>query len=162
MSTLTAPKRVQITRRRDEDGKSWRDRHPDAVIVDRRSKFGNPFAVGTDMALARVPALDGSAWEYEDRISADGMRHDFFHPGGKVTAHTVRYMTLAECVELYGKALTAPTQNLHLWDPKTCTWVTAETARAELAGKDLACWCHVGNLCHADVLLRVANAGESR
>lgn len=30
--------------------------------------------------------------------------------------------------------------------------------RAELAGKDLACWCdHTGH-CHADVLLHVANA----
>jgi hypothetical protein len=30
--------------------------------------------------------------------------------------------------------------------------------RAELAGKSLACWCKVGQSCHADVLLRWANA----
>ena len=30
-------------------------------------------------------------------------------------------------------------------------------ARAELAGKDLACWCPVGSACHADVLLEFAN-----
>lgn len=27
----------------------------------------------------------------------------------------------------------------------------------ELRGKDLACWCKEGELCHADVLLRLAN-----
>lgn len=29
--------------------------------------------------------------------------------------------------------------------------------RQELAGKDLACWCKVGEPCHADVLLQIAN-----
>jgi hypothetical protein len=28
----------------------------------------------------------------------------------------------------------------------------------ELKGKDLACWCKVGELCHADVLLELANS----
>ena len=27
----------------------------------------------------------------------------------------------------------------------------------ELRGKDLACWCGLGDLCHADVLLELAN-----
>jgi hypothetical protein len=30
--------------------------------------------------------------------------------------------------------------------------------RAELRGKNLACWCKPGSPCHADVLLRIANA----
>ena len=30
--------------------------------------------------------------------------------------------------------------------------------RAELAGKDLACWCSLDQPCHADVLLELANA----
>ncbi len=33
-----------------------------------------------------------------------------------------------------------------------------ELARAQLAGHDLACWCRLDDLCHADVLLRLANA----
>jgi hypothetical protein len=28
----------------------------------------------------------------------------------------------------------------------------------ELAGRDLGCWCHLGQTCHADVLLQVANS----
>ncbi|MEU7771248.1 DUF4326 domain-containing protein [Micromonospora taraxaci] len=34
----------------------------------------------------------------------------------------------------------------------------AERARAELAGRDLACWCPLDQPCHADVLLELANA----
>jgi hypothetical protein len=33
--------------------------------------------------------------------------------------------------------------------------------RAELAGKDLACWCKLSDPCHADVLLELANGGRS-
>ena len=29
--------------------------------------------------------------------------------------------------------------------------------RDELRGKNLACWCPIGEPCHADVLLRIAN-----
>ena len=35
------PKRIQMSRQ-----VPWRRDHPDAVIVDRRTKWGNPFAVG--------------------------------------------------------------------------------------------------------------------
>lgn len=31
------------------------------------------------------------------------------------------------------------------------------SARAELAGKNLACWCPLDQPCHADVLLELAN-----
>lgn len=34
----------------------------------------------------------------------------------------------------------------------------AASARAELAGRDLACWCPLDQPCHADVLLEIANS----
>lgn len=34
------------------------------------------------------------------------------------------------------------------------------TIQAELKGKNLACWCAEGTPCHADVLLRLANAED--
>lgn len=34
-----------------------------------------------------------------------------------------------------------------------------DAARAELAGRDLACWCNPGDPCHADVLLESILAG---
>lgn len=36
-----------------------------------------------------------------------------------------------------------------------------EAARRELAGRDLMCWCPVGDPCHADVLLRLTAEEES-
>lgn len=36
--------------------------------------------------------------------------------------------------------------------------VNAADARCELRGHDLACWCSLDGPCHADVLLKVANA----
>jgi hypothetical protein len=39
---------------------------------------------------------------------------------------------------------------------------SVEEIRAELAGKDLACWCPLDRPCHADVLLEVANATVER
>lgn len=35
-------------------------------------------------------------------------------------------------------------------------WI--QDARAELRGKDLACWCPLDQPCHADVLLEIANS----
>lgn len=32
--------------------------------------------------------------------------------------------------------------------------------RNELAGKHLACWCPLGQPCHADTLLKIANEGD--
>lgn len=34
---------------------------------------------------------------------------------------------------------------------------TSAEIRSELAGKNLACWCPLGQPCHADVLLEIAN-----
>jgi len=30
-------------------------------------------------------------------------------------------------------------------------------AQSELRGRNLACWCRIGETCHADVLLKIAN-----
>lgn len=108
-------KRVQMTRAR-----KWRDRHPEAVIVDRRSKWGNQFKAGE----GAVPDAATAAQMFERDLSE--------------------------------------------------TWRAA--ARADLRGRNLACWCklcdrHKDGLplgetcpdcapCHADVLLRVANEGD--
>jgi hypothetical protein len=37
---------------------------------------------------------------------------------------------------------------------------STETIQATLGGKNLACWCKPDDACHADVLLRVANASH--
>jgi hypothetical protein len=52
--------------------------------------------------------------------------------------------TAQECVNLY-RALVSK---------------NASVVRAELRGRDLACWCPLGSPCHVDVLLELANQPE--
>lgn len=55
--------------------------------------------------------------------------------------------TLDEAVDLYRRLM---------WpDSHHRAWV-----RENLRGKDLICWCSLGQPCHADFLLEVANAEE--
>lgn len=137
-----SPKRIQRQR-----SAGWRIPEG-AVYVGRPSRYGNPYVVGE--ALARVPALDGSEWEPEDRISAPGYHHPYMHADGHYTRHVSRLQTRAECVESF---------RLHLakWGKiMTGHGATIAQIRDELAGKDLICWCPLDQPCHADVLLEIA------
>lgn len=89
------PKRIQMTRQRP-----WRADYPDAVIVARPSKWGNPFRIRKDRDAARAVAMFRELLESDQR---------------------------------------------------------ARARVAELAGRDLACWCRLDQACHADVLLEIAN-----
>lgn len=158
---------------------------PGAVYVGRPTKWGNPFGYRQPSGLARFPGVDdpSAEWEYEGRISADGMRHDYHHADGRVSVCHVRHMTRAEIVETFRLALLEQdTPAMRMAFPSgrgkwLGRWVgkhphqrreytTADDVRRELAGKDLACWCPLvdasGNRvpCHADVLLAVANGWE--
>ena len=135
-----------------------------AIYVGRGSKWGNPFGpLKTHRALARVPAVHhpGKPWEYEGRISAAGMRHDYHHPGStwespKVTVCHIRYMTAAEVVECFRALLHGDGR----W-PINFTHAGGYYPHIKdvhsLAGHDLACWCPLDQPCHADVLLELAN-----
>jgi Domain of unknown function (DUF4326) len=147
------PERIQLSR-----AKGWR-KPPGAVVVSRPSRWGNPFGYRKDTALCRYPAaLSDGDWEYEGRISADGMQHDYHHPDGRITVCHVRYMTRAEIVECYRHLLLrdlTPAMRMTLGGWRLP--FTIEDVRRELAGRDLACWCPPGP-CHADVLLELSNA----
>lgn len=45
--------------------------------------------------------------------------------------------------------------------PVTWTYPSLDEIRAELRGKNLACWCPLDQPCHADVLLELANDGAA-
>lgn len=87
------PVRIQLKR-----SKGWK-MPPDTVKVDRSTKWGNPYRIGTCLIPDAKAAVDAFA------------------------------------------------ANLPLGD-----------FAQELRGKNLACWCRLEQPCHADVLLRVANA----
>lgn len=42
-------------------------------------------------------------------------------------------------------------------DPEMCEIANYPQDFSELRGKDLACWCEIGEPCHADVLIERAN-----
>jgi hypothetical protein len=62
----------------------------------------------------------------------------------------------AAAVAAYREALAAGT----LPGMAGCLPVTVAAIRAGLAGRDVACWCGPGEVCHGDVILRVAAGGE--
>ena len=150
------PKRIQRKRT-----KGWR--MPEGTIyVGRGSAWGNPFALKSPSGLARVPAVDhpGEPWEYEGRISANGMRHDYFHPDGRVIHCDVRWMTPAESVECYRALIYGDGRWPLDWRHNGNHYPHIKDVGL-LAGHDLACWCPLDGPCHADVLLELAN-GASR
>jgi hypothetical protein len=158
MTVKTGPVRIQKRRVAGWKG----DRDP--VYVGRPGVFGNPYGHRTREALARVPAADlVTAWELEARCSGDGVEHDMVWPSGMVTKHTIRYMTRAEIVETYRSALLLPRpggMSIVHRRGRDVTVVDVALARRVLAGRDLSCWCEVGQPCHGDVLLWAANAPE--
>lgn len=118
------PKRIQMSRRHP-----WRAANPDAVIVARPSKWGNPFKVVRD---------DDDNWD----VRYDGITFDY--ASSKEDA-------LELAVEIFALEI-APTASIDGIDYPF--YVDIER---ELAGKDLACWCPLDQPCHADVLLELAN-----
>lgn len=144
-----SPKRIQ--RRRTA---GWR--MPEgAVYVGRATKWGNPFTVGK--TLIRVPGVDAE-WEYEGRLHATADQREFYCTGTDDVGmpvgfwHDVRLATREQCVELFRlRALGLDVDNVGWGEPRPAV------VRAELAGRDLACWCPLDQPCHADVLLAIAN-----
>jgi len=92
--------RIQMSRQ-----KPWRVEHPDAVIVARPSKWGNPWRVTKERSRGRAGELFRTTLEL------------------RMTMQPELFLEL----------------------------------RADLEGRDLACWCPVDQPCHADVLLELAN-----
>lgn len=127
------PQRIQRKRT-----KGWR--LPEgAVIVDRTTRWGNPF------------------WVYNGHTTCGPPWHVARETWGRIpkAACTAGYVTssfpqgAADAVALYEDLMKvrarAEGQRLREW-------------LAPLVGKDLVCWCPLDQPCHADVLLRIANS----
>jgi hypothetical protein len=112
------PERVQMSRQRP-----WRVEHPDAVIVARPSKWGNPFKVGDSLVPPRLGQNPSVVITPELAVAA------FRSHVASFSAEFGDYLHGSDDHDL-----------------------------ADLAGRDLACWCPLDRPCHADVLLELANA----
>lgn len=122
------PRRIQLRR-----AKGWRlaDESPNAVIVSRPGKWGNPISLAE--TAAHYPSLD------DFQVARLAVR-DF-----KVLAQRGR-LWFPNWLHLDGHR-----------GPVEWTYPAVAEIRAELAGRDLACWCPPDHPCHADVLLHIAN-----
>lgn len=122
------PKRIQMSRQRP-----WRADNPDAVIVARPSKWGNPISLG-DVG-AQYPSLN-------DRQVATMVVRDFEALARRGSMYLPNWRFLG------GSR-----------GPVTWTYPSLDEIHSELAGRDLACWCELDMPCHGDVLLELANGG---
>lgn len=128
------PRRIQRKRT-----KGWRMPRG-AVYVGRPSKWGNPFRPrggGTESLSTVALALNLPLREPELSRAAAVLR--FAYQLGEVPDNLLP----AVLIKAWGE------------DPELP--FTAEDVRSELAGKDLVCWCPLGQACHAETLLMVAN-----
>ena len=170
------PYRVQMTR-----NKPWRADHPDAVIVSRPTKWGNPYRV-----RKASWTIDGllHGWvvaDYADQIvTLTGI------PSSPRARFDTEPHAAACAARLYAEELAPDVEDRLM----VRILPTVEEIRRDLGGKDLACWCPVWDatrpclrchgsrsypkftrqvcsacqgtgfarhLCHADVLLIAAN-----
>ncbi|MCU1591575.1 MAG: hypothetical protein JWP11_2831 [Frankiales bacterium] len=125
---MSTPQRIQ--RRRTAGWKMPEG----AVYVGRPTRWGNPFTV---MNGGRQGWL---VWDDRDRLGLSATPTS----DGYVAAFPTREKAAADAVRRYKK------------------WLDYSQARGMdlvplLRGRDLACWCHESQPCHADVLLAIAN-----
>jgi len=93
------PQRIQMTRQRP-----WRDEHPDAVIVARPSKWGNPFVVGEEYSVYVLDGFGGRAEiVIEDREDAVQVYRDWIEGG--IALPTRWTLTSEQIRELAGRDL---------------------------------------------------------
>lgn len=103
-----------------------------AVYVGRPTKFGNPFTL---RQVERIPPKLNPMWAvtYNNRVL---VRWD------------TRALAAADAVDRFRRLMREP------WSERPAE----QELLATLRGKDLACWCSLDQVCHADVLLELANA----
>ena len=104
-----------------------------AVYVGRPTKWGNPWRI-IPVRDHWYPFGDAADVIHEDSKNTIGRFERITRTPGTGAPHWARH---AYQRDLSDELLLA--------------------ARRELAGKDLACWCHLDQPCHADVLLEFAN-----
>ncbi len=128
-----SPQRIQLSRK-----KGWR--LPEgAVSVARPTKWGNPF---------RAFQCPSGTWWVGGAYSSGGWASD-------------RTEARAQAVSMFRRHLAIRRDSPSGWID-VVGYPSDEEIVAELAGKDLACWCPLdGEPCHADELIRLASGGGS-
>ena len=107
--------------------KGWK-MPPNTVSVARPHKWGNPYRIGVPMLLHKYLYLNGCG----ERFEVDKKSGGIAIPDAETACRAFRHW-----IKLHPQELAA--------------------VRRDLKGKNLACYCKLGEPCHADVLLELAN-----
>ena len=99
------------------------------MYVGRGTKWGNPFRVGDPYFVMDIQA---------------------YRRGQPLSEAEWKNYTAQDAVDCYRRWFRAQVGR--------SGFGLLEEARAELRGRDLVCWCHPAEVCHADYLLEIANA----
>lgn len=119
------PRRIQLSRQRGAR------KPPDAIVVARPSRWGNPFVVGESATL--------HGWD------SKGLAIELSIP-----------ITPDMAVDGYRELMAGRLVPWDRDDDDSVAWVNQWRADLEaLRGHDLCCWCSVLDPCHADVLLEL-------
>jgi hypothetical protein len=137
------PSRVRMRRDRP-----WRKDHPEAVIVDRRTRWGNPFRVGGTAGFALWFAGNQDGLWCGPTPGPNPPNPPSIHV---LACDPFRATVWAPIPDPYTAVFL-----YRRWLDAQPDWRRSEI-RTELGGKDLACWCPLSAPCHADVLLEIAN-----
>lgn len=144
---MTAPRRIQLSR-----VKGWR-MPPNTVKVDRSTKWGNPFNfLAPDYCWLALSygCLGNPAGRHEASVRA--FREWVTPIEGKNLIYMERSIRFG-----------SETKNLKIGPTiKVGPPPTLMAIQTALRGKNLACWCKIGQPCHADVLLEIANRMKER
>ncbi|WP_082478190.1 DUF4326 domain-containing protein [Microbacterium sp. Leaf320] len=124
------PERVRLSRK-----KGWR-KPENTVVVSRPSRWGNPFWITREACDESTD--DGYCWV----VRPYDRRFDVAHAQTESEAR-------ASAVDEY-----------KVWVMYGRTAYNPHQVKAELRGKNLACWCPLDQPCHADVLLEIANRDD--
>ncbi|MGW1246961.1 DUF4326 domain-containing protein [Streptomyces sp. NPDC002535] len=116
-----------------------------AKYVGRGTRWGNPFVVGA--RYVNRTAFHDAPFPAPDDKPLGTTEHPEWSPWPAWTETVAEVRDRQHAVDLF-RAHTA--YNDDVWGP--------EVIRAELAGRDLMCWCPLDQPCHADVLLELAAA----
>jgi hypothetical protein len=137
---MNTPQRIQLQRT-----KGWR-KPEGAIVVARPSKWGNPIRIDRERLDHRwMWRVHGSPMDHHDGPA--------YNDRDTARFFAVRFFKWDLLNGRYGDS-----------------YPSLDQIVAELAGKDLACWCPIRRypnggirwgLCHADVLLEIANREQS-
>lgn len=133
---------MRIQRKRT---KGWK-MPPNTVYVGRGSKWGNPF---------RVIQYHDKKWA----IKTDGSeRHTTILINNTHATYNTKEEATKDAIKCYTLSLTPYTHDNgdNLID-FYMSIAQVEHIKYYLKGKNLACWCDINEMCHADILLDIAN-----